>query len=262
MARLLGPDANGRLVYVASASSALRSAAGLTAVVYAAATGSTLADIATYDGTGTPGATITDSELTVDSDSLLPRYWFPNGVDTVYVSVGGGTRVAVNADYDARLDAVLPLAGGTMTGPLVVNSTVGINVTSPAASLDVVGTSSTPTVLGTKTSTSTSNPNFGSTTFDTASRAFDTFVTGETAARWAAFGDGKQEWGDGATRDTNLYRSAANVLKTDDKLVAAAGIGVGNSAAATTPGTVTRKIEVFDAAGASLGFIPVYDAIT
>lgn len=39
-------------------------------------------------------------------------------------------------------------------------------------------------------------------------------------------------------------------------------LGVGNSAAATTPGTITNKIEVFNAAGASLGFIAVYDAIT
>ncbi len=39
-------------------------------------------------------------------------------------------------------------------------------------------------------------------------------------------------------------------------------LGVGNSAAAATPGTVTKKIEIFDAAGASLGFIAVYDAIT
>ena len=39
-------------------------------------------------------------------------------------------------------------------------------------------------------------------------------------------------------------------------------IGVGNSAAATTPGTVVQKIEIFDASGSSLGFIPVYDSIT
>lgn len=41
-----------------------------------------------------------------------------------------------------------------------------------------------------------------------------------------------------------------------------ASLGVANSAAATTLGTVTSKIEVFDASGASLGFVPVYDAIT
>ena len=45
------------------------------------------------------------------------------------------------------------------------------------------------------------------------------------------------------------------------KMLAEEGIGVGNSAAATVPGTVTKKIEVFDAAGASIGFLAVFDAI-
>lgn len=62
--------------------------------------------------------------------------------------------------------------------------------------------------------------------------------------------------------DTNLYRSAANRLRTDDMFVANLGIGVGNTAAATTLGSVTRRMEVFDAAGASLGFIPIYNSIT
>jgi hypothetical protein len=39
-------------------------------------------------------------------------------------------------------------------------------------------------------------------------------------------------------------------------------LGVGNSAAATTPGTCAYKIEVFDDAGVSLGFLAVFDAIT
>ena len=41
-----------------------------------------------------------------------------------------------------------------------------------------------------------------------------------------------------------------------------AGIGVGNSAAATTPGSVVKKIEVFNAAACRSGFIPVYSSIT
>jgi hypothetical protein len=112
--RLLGPDANSRFVYVI-VNGTLRSAASLTAIVYSAAAGSTLADIATYDGTTTPGASISGSTLTVDVDSLLPRFWFPDGVDIVYVSVNGGTRVAVNADYDARLDTVSITAAAAET---------------------------------------------------------------------------------------------------------------------------------------------------
>lgn len=45
-------------------------------------------------------------------------------------------------------------------------------------------------------------------------------VAGDTSSRWAVYPDGKTEWGPGGTttRDTNLYRSAANVLSTDDTL--------------------------------------------
>ena len=39
-------------------------------------------------------------------------------------------------------------------------------------------------------------------------------------------------------------------------------LGVSNSLAGTTLGTVTGKVEIFDAAGVSLGFLPLYDAIT
>lgn len=42
----------------------------------------------------------------------------------------------------------------------------------------------------------------------------------------------------------------------------AASLGVGNSAAASTPGSVVKKMQVFDASGASLGYVAIYDAIT
>lgn len=51
-------------------------------------------------------------------------------------------------------------------------------------------------------------------------------------------------------------------ISTTDKVLTTAGIGVGNSAAATTPGTVVKKIQVFDATGASIGYVAVFDAIT
>ncbi|MES4909597.1 MULTISPECIES: hypothetical protein [unclassified Streptomyces] len=95
-------------------------------------------------------------------------------------------------------------------------------------------------------------------------RAFQANVTGDANRRLVVYADGKAEWGDGVgSRDTNLYRSAANKLKTDDMLITVIGLGVGNSAAATTSvGTLVRKMEVFDASGASLGFVPIYSSIT
>lgn len=49
---------------------------------------------------------------------------------------------------------------------------------------------------------------------------------------------------------------------TTGRMTFANGIGVGNSASATTPGSVVKKIEVFDNSGNSLGYLPVYSAIT
>ncbi len=57
-------------------------------------------------------------------------------------------------------------------------------------------------------------------------------------------------------------KTGTNMKLTADKVLCSAGIGVGNSAAATTPGSVVKKIEVFDASGTSLGFIAVYSSIS
>lgn len=86
----------------------------------------------------------------------------------------------------------------------------------------------------------------------TTDRALQTGVTGDViAARWVVWGDGKTEWGDGAvSRDTNLYRSSATVLKTDGSLTVvqnlrinttstAAGVGVLAMANATTVPSTT-----------------------
>jgi hypothetical protein len=82
------------------------------------------------------------------------------------------------------------------------------------------------------------------------------FVYFNNADRKLYFGDGS------LTADARLYRIAAGVLGTDDKFYAGSGLAAGNAAAATTPGSVQRKMEVFDGAGTSLGFVAVYDAIT
>lgn len=56
--------------------------------------------------------------------------------------------------------------------------------------------------------------------------------------------------------------SAAAITKFSSKLLAVGGVGVGNSAAGSSLGTVVKKMQVFDETGASLGYVPIYDAIT
>ena len=64
-------------------------------------------------------------------------------------------------------------------------------------------------------------------------------VVGDANARFAVLGSGRLEFGDGtAAADTNLYRSAANVLKTDDALSIAGNVGFYGTTPAAKP-TVT-----------------------
>lgn len=82
---------------------------------------------------------------------------------------------------------------------------------------------------------------------DATARAYEANVTGEAAQRYVILTDGSMTWGDGTNpRDTNLYRSAANLLRTDDSFQAP-GIGIGTApsslqltAARSTAGQVAQ----------------------
>lgn len=89
-------------------------------------------------------------------------------------------------------------------------------------------------------------------------------IQGSSTTRFLINEFGDITWYNAGVADVTLKRLGASILGTDtgDKFVANAGLGVGNSAAATVLGSVVKKIEVFDAAGASLGFLPVYNTIT
>jgi len=100
-----------------------------------------------------------------------------------------------------------------------------------------------------------------------AGTIWQTKQVADTQPRWKmAATTGKQEWGPGGSTapDTGLERLGPSLLGTSsgDKFVANAGLGVGNSAAGSTPGTCVKKMEVFDAAGTSLGFLAIYNAIS
>lgn len=126
--RLIGPDLNSRLAYI-PAGGALLSAAGTSAVVFANPTGATLADIQIYNGTSIPAGPVPNSTLTVDSDSLIPRFWFPVNTDIVYIEVNGGTRTPANADYDYRVDNV----SGFVNSPLLTTGLIAGGMITPNA---------------------------------------------------------------------------------------------------------------------------------
>lgn len=105
----------------------------------------------------------------------------------------------------------------------------------------------------------------------TGKRALDYRLTGDTVARLAvdasASSSGTITFGDGTTADTNLYRSAADTLKTDDSFHVAAtfrhlgtGLGFYNAAAAAKPSVTGSRggnaaLASFLTALATLGLI-------
>lgn len=62
--------------------------------------------------------------------------------------------------------------------------------------------------------------------------------------------------------DVNLLRFSAGIVGTSQKLVANSGLCVGNAAPGSALGSLITKMEVFNASGVSLGFVPVYASIT
>lgn len=91
-------------------------------------------------------------------------------------------------------------------------------------------------------------------------------VTSFTGNLYLTAPDTLIQYNTGSTDIVNWYTGAGTLkgkLTAAGDMLLAGKLGVGNSAAASVAvGTLVKKIEVFDASGASLGFIPVYSSIT
>ncbi len=113
MASLLFPDAGSRR----AEDNAGRPAVAKTATVFANSAGTVLATIFA-DTNGAPGAPVTGSVLTTDAYGFLPLFWGPtDGTDRLWVSVNSGPIWPIDADNNARLDAVETSGGGGGDGP-------------------------------------------------------------------------------------------------------------------------------------------------
>lgn len=68
-------------------------------------------------------------------------------------------------------------------------------------------------------------------------------VTGDATNRFQAVVSGVISWGDGTSGvDTNLFRDAADTLKTSDSFLVSLGFGLGVTATATAAGTTTLVV--------------------
>jgi hypothetical protein len=76
-----------------------------------------------------------------------------------------------------------------------------------------------------------------------ANTAFSAKTDADGSSRLRIEAGGKMEWGDGTTVDTNLYRAAANQLKSDDLILSALGIAVKTKAGAPVDGDYGAELQ-------------------
>lgn len=113
-----------------------------------------------------------------------------------------------------------PLKVTRSTGRVLIGDTDGTQT-----GLDVNNNGSTQSVL--TTTTATAGIGYAYKAADTTSRIIQGALTADPSNRLVVFADGKHEWGDGTNaRDTNLYRTSAGVLKTDNSINIAGNLTV------------------------------------
>lgn len=206
------------------------------------------------------------------------RRWGMQADSTAESGASAGTNFRINRydDTGTFVDSVVFIRRS--------DKQVGINTTSPSAQLDVVGTTelngdvSIPSassalsignaaaqggaslyieknangvgmIFRNTTVAGNTAANIVSQSQTDSSRAFQAGLQSDSVNRFSIEHSGLIEWGAGgaSSRDTNLYRNAANELKTDDSLAVAANsttagytrVGSNSAPANTTAGDIT-----------------------
>lgn len=153
-------------------------------------------------------------------------------------------------------------AGGALVGTFSGTHTLSGAVTFSSTAAIGGGGSMAGTFSGAPTFSGIHNHTAGiqSTLATAATTAYGSLVSGDTFDRYRHFADGGTEWGPGnAARDTNLYRSAANTLRTDDSFSVGTNLSV-TGTAATGALTVTGAISATGTA--DFGYDEVTTGIT
>ncbi|WP_435270934.1 hypothetical protein [Streptomyces sp. 1222.5] len=154
-----------------------------------------------------------------------PQY---TGLPKFSQSAAGNDAFGINVSGDAfdrvrvTTDGKISWGSGTASRDTTLYRTA-VNALKTDGALSVVGML---TASGGATFTTAAPLSQAATSGTTAFRAT---AVGDTTDRFQMKGSGLLEWGDGTNaRDTNLYRSAADTLKTDDSLVVTGNLTAGN----------------------------------
>lgn len=226
MARLLGPDPSTRQAVFFSNARRWEGLPGKTLKIYTDEALTSLASIAAFDPNAptVPGSVISGSAVAVSKDSQVPRFWFPDGYDTLWASGPGGFKLLLRADVDARLDAM---------GGVAVTSVAGRSgaVVLTATDIGSLGSAATKDV-GTAAGTVAAGDDVRLTGAALAATG-DTTGAGDTTKIQAALNSGGRVvlnagtyWVTGLTLPTSTYLVGQGVGVTVIKLVASSNTAV------------------------------------
>lgn len=179
--------------------------------------------------------------------------WSIQGDSTTEAGTNAGTDFRLNryADNGNFIDTVLFIKRSSG------DVGIGSDVTSPSARLHVEKSTNTTLLLVRNTGASNTAANVLLQTQTSGSRVLQAGIQSDTVQRLSIEASGLIEWGAGSStaRDTNLYRSAADVLKTDDSFLVGADLRLTTKTPASAAATGVTGTLAWDS-----GFIYVCTA--
>lgn len=178
--------------------------------------------------------------LSISSDmGTGGRRWVFRADTTTESGANAGTDISLRRYDDAGNFLATALFVRRSDGNMVLGST---SVGSARATV-VWGTSGHHGISLTPTASPGSAAALDAQMTATTDRAVQATVAGDANRRWVIYADGKTEWGDGtASRDVNLYRQTAGVLRTDTTF-RALQLGVGTPPAGSDSITVSMSVD-------------------
>lgn len=225
--------------------------------------------VSAVNGSGDAALAIQNNATTANETASLLFYTTTNlaspfgRVRTTRVD-GANSRMSLGPMNTSAIVNHIQMYGDTGLMSLGAGST-------PANGLVTIGTDTTSVSSGLYFGTDTTLYRFGSNVLGTNSRflinaattgAFGLSIraSGDSNDRLQILGNGTMQWGSGsALADTTLYRSAADTLKTDDNLVIAQKLTIGQSTLSSYLLDVTEINSTLSGTLRSMYFHPVYN---
>ncbi len=171
-------------------------------------------------------------EFNLDSaGSTTYRRWTLRTTNDTESGGGAGSNFQINRYDDTGAFVDSPIAVTRSSGAVTIGGASGTG-----GGLTILRNTNTAVQI---TNTSVGGTLLSATGADVTSRALQADVSGDAQKRFVAYADGKHEWGSGAAaRDTNLYRSAAGVVKTDTSLHVGVNLRINTTSLGSGSGVV------------------------